>query len=117
MAHVWWHSTVHEPGFLLFFANKSLHFSRIPTLHKQILMPVQNPDSVHANPYACTGSQKFKPLLLRGEAPKTPAIPSAGAGSQRFTCKSLCLYRFPTIQTIPCAGAGLQCFTPKSLHF
>ncbi|MBW0522804.1 hypothetical protein O181_062519 [Austropuccinia psidii MF-1] len=55
-------------GSLLFVTHKSLHFSRMPTLHMQILMPVQDPDSVDANPYTCTGSQQFKSLLLPGQA-------------------------------------------------
>ncbi|MBW0565586.1 hypothetical protein O181_105301 [Austropuccinia psidii MF-1] len=97
MAHVRWHATIHEPGSFLFFSHKSLHFSRIRTLHMQILMPFQDPDSVHANPYSCTGSQKFKPLLLRGRLPTfqqflppvqapnaSHANPYACTGSQQF---------------------------------
>ncbi|MBW0560290.1 hypothetical protein O181_100005 [Austropuccinia psidii MF-1] len=58
------------PGCLLFLTHTCLHFSRIPTLHTQILTPVQDPNFVQANPYACTGSQQFKPLLPPGKAPK-----------------------------------------------
>ncbi|MBW0467070.1 hypothetical protein O181_006785 [Austropuccinia psidii MF-1] len=90
------------PGSLIFFAHKSLCFSRIPTLHMQILTPVQDPDSVHANPYACTGSQEFKPLLPPGQAPEN-------------SNNSLHWCRLPTIQTIPYTGERFECFTPKSL--
>ncbi|MBW0512847.1 hypothetical protein O181_052562 [Austropuccinia psidii MF-1] len=34
-----------------------------------MITPVQDPDSVHENAYACTGSQQLKPLLPPGKAP------------------------------------------------
>ncbi|MBW0467340.1 hypothetical protein O181_007055 [Austropuccinia psidii MF-1] len=47
-------------------------------------MPVQDPSSVHANPYACTGSQKFKQLLTPGKPPDNSKT-------------SLCWCRLPTV--------------------
>ncbi|MBW0528729.1 hypothetical protein O181_068444 [Austropuccinia psidii MF-1] len=74
------------PGCLLFLAHESLRFSRIPTLHMQIITPVLDPDSVHTNPYTCTGSQQFKPLLPLGQAPDN-------------SNNSLRWCRLPTLQT------------------
>ncbi|MBW0555535.1 hypothetical protein O181_095250 [Austropuccinia psidii MF-1] len=81
------------PSSLLFFAHKSLRFCRIPTLHTQILIPVQDPDSVHTNPYACTGSRQFKSLLPPGKAPNN-------------SNNTLCRCSLPKIPTIPYASAG-----------
>ncbi|MBW0518737.1 hypothetical protein O181_058452 [Austropuccinia psidii MF-1] len=47
-----------------------LHQGRLPTIHTQILMLVQVPNASHAHPYACTGSQKFRPFLKPGQPPK-----------------------------------------------
>ncbi|MBW0493240.1 hypothetical protein O181_032955 [Austropuccinia psidii MF-1] len=88
----------------------SLLLSRIPTLLMKILMPVRDPNTSHANPYACPGSQRFTHKTLRckslhqGSLSTIPTIPYACPGSQRFTQKYLHLYRFPTIQTTPYAG-------------
>ncbi|MBW0516308.1 hypothetical protein O181_056023 [Austropuccinia psidii MF-1] len=62
---------------------------------------VQDPNSSHANPYACSGFQHFKQLLT--------------AGFQFFTRKSLRLYKLPKIQTTPYTGARSQCLPCKSL--
>ncbi|MBW0493315.1 hypothetical protein O181_033030 [Austropuccinia psidii MF-1] len=74
------------PGSLLFCAHTSLRFARIPTLHMKIVTPVRDPDSVHTNPHACTGSQQSKPLLLLGKAP-----------DNSNKCLRLC--RLPTLHT------------------
>ncbi|MBW0566044.1 hypothetical protein O181_105759 [Austropuccinia psidii MF-1] len=78
---------------------------------QHFLMRVQAPNASHANPYACAGSQQFKKLLTPGKASdNTHANPYACIGSQHFTCTSLRLYRFPTVQTIPYAwAASRQC--------
>ncbi|MBW0476890.1 hypothetical protein O181_016605 [Austropuccinia psidii MF-1] len=107
------------PGFLLFLAHNSLRFSRILTLHTQILRPVKDPNAVNTNPYTCTGSLQFKKLLMLGKPPNNSknslrqgslptisTLPYANADSQRFTHKTLGFYRFLTIQTIPYSGAG-----------
>ncbi|MBW0484278.1 hypothetical protein O181_023993 [Austropuccinia psidii MF-1] len=79
--------------------------------------------------YACPDSQNFTREILTpvqvpnnlnnclrwGSLATAPTLPYVGAGAQRFTRKSLCLFRFPTIQTIPYAGVGFQCFKRKSL--
>ncbi|MBW0485052.1 hypothetical protein O181_024767 [Austropuccinia psidii MF-1] len=66
-------------------------------------MLVQDPDASHTNPYACPGSQRFtRKTLLRGNLPTMPTIPDASHA------KSLCLYRFLTIQIIAYAGAALR---------
>ncbi|MBW0561885.1 hypothetical protein O181_101600 [Austropuccinia psidii MF-1] len=128
--------------FLLLFAHKSLHLSRIPTLHTQILTPNQDPDASHVkpcagaasqkcqqflmlvqapntshtNPYACTGSQIFK-LHTGGSLLTIPTLPYTGAGFQCFIHKSLLLYRFLKIQRIPYSSAGFHHFTHKYLLF
>ncbi|MBW0474492.1 hypothetical protein O181_014207 [Austropuccinia psidii MF-1] len=92
------------------FTLKYLHLSRIPAIHTQILMPVQvsnnsknflcwgrpqkfqkflrlvqAPNSSHANPYACTGSQQFQKLLMLVQAPNAShAYPYACTGSRQF---------------------------------
>ncbi|MBW0511595.1 hypothetical protein O181_051310 [Austropuccinia psidii MF-1] len=43
---------------------------RLPTIHTQILIPVQVPNASHAHPYACTGSQHFRPFLTPGQPPE-----------------------------------------------
>ncbi|MBW0572585.1 hypothetical protein O181_112300, partial [Austropuccinia psidii MF-1] len=57
-------------------ANNSLCFSRLPTLHMKVLTLVQVPDNSNNS-------------LCQGSLPTTPTLPYAGAGYQRFTCKSL----------------------------
>ncbi|MBW0550840.1 hypothetical protein O181_090555 [Austropuccinia psidii MF-1] len=66
-------------------------------------MPVQAPDN--SNNCLRQGSLATAPILAYG-----------GAGTQRFTPKSLCLCRFPTAQKIAYAREGLQQFTHKSLR-
>ncbi|MBW0499181.1 hypothetical protein O181_038896 [Austropuccinia psidii MF-1] len=77
----------------------SLVLSRIPTHHTQILMPVQDPQASHTkpctvNPWAGAALHKCQPFLTPVQAPDTPHA------------KSLCLYRFPTIQIIPYTVTG-----------
>ncbi|MBW0478774.1 hypothetical protein O181_018489 [Austropuccinia psidii MF-1] len=84
----------------------SLFFSRIPTPHTQILMPVQDPNTSHAkpctvNPYAGAAFQQCQQFLM---AVQTPNASQA---------KYLALYRFPTIKIIPYARAASQ----KLRHF
>ncbi|MBW0497492.1 hypothetical protein O181_037207 [Austropuccinia psidii MF-1] len=81
-------------------SNHSLHQCRLLKIQKQTLLLVQVPKN--SNNY-----------LHQGRLPTVPTIPYACPGSQCFTCKSLCLDRFPKIQT-PYIGAGLQKFE-KSL--
>ncbi|MBW0550545.1 hypothetical protein O181_090260 [Austropuccinia psidii MF-1] len=79
-----------SPGCLLFFAHTSLHFTRIPTLHTQILTPVQDPNTSHAkpcavNPYAREASQQCQQFFRLFQAPNTShANPYACAGSHQF---------------------------------
>ncbi|MBW0519817.1 hypothetical protein O181_059532 [Austropuccinia psidii MF-1] len=87
MAHVWWHATV--------------CLSRIPMHHREFLMPVQDPDALHAkpcavNPYAGAAFQQSQKFLMLAQAPNAS------------NAKSLCLYRLPTIHIIPYARAALQ---------
>ncbi|MBW0483127.1 hypothetical protein O181_022842 [Austropuccinia psidii MF-1] len=65
-------------------ANNSSHLSRLMMLHTQILMIVQAPKNSNNS-------------LCRGSLRTTPKLPYAGGGSQCFTHKSLCFYRFPTL--------------------
>ncbi|MBW0533256.1 hypothetical protein O181_072971 [Austropuccinia psidii MF-1] len=86
MAHVRWHATV--------------CLSRIPTLHKQILMLVKDPNASHAkpftvNPYAWAAFQQCQQYLMPVQAPEASHA------------KSLGLYRFPTLQITAYAGAAL----------
>ncbi|MBW0484204.1 hypothetical protein O181_023919 [Austropuccinia psidii MF-1] len=79
MAHVQWHVTI--------------HLSRIPTHHTQILTPVQDPDASHAkpcavDPYSREAFQQCQQFLTPFQAPNLSHT------------KSLCLYRFPTIEII-----------------
>ncbi|MBW0529481.1 hypothetical protein O181_069196 [Austropuccinia psidii MF-1] len=98
---------------------KSLRLYRFPTIKiipynraafqklRHFLMQVQAPNASHANPYTWAGSQQFKQLLTPGKASESSHTnPYACKGSQRFTHTSLCLYRFPTIQTTPCTWAA-----------
>ncbi|MBW0476784.1 hypothetical protein O181_016499 [Austropuccinia psidii MF-1] len=92
-------------GFLLFFAHKFLHLSRIPTLHMQILMLVQVPNNLnnslhqgslptiptlpytglHTNPKACTGFPQFSQFLRLVQAfDASHANPYACEGSFQF---------------------------------
>ncbi|MBW0469943.1 hypothetical protein O181_009658 [Austropuccinia psidii MF-1] len=93
-------------GSILFFSHKSFRLSRMPMLHMQILMPVQDPNTSnskpcagtasrqclqflmlvqapnasHTNTYACTGSQQFKhnpPVPVQGGSLVPPGIPGA----------------------------------------
>ncbi|MBW0485417.1 hypothetical protein O181_025132 [Austropuccinia psidii MF-1] len=57
---------------------KSLRCSKFPTIEanpspgkgsQQFFMPVQADDTSNANPYACTGSQKFKQFVTPVQAP------------------------------------------------
>ncbi|MBW0498773.1 hypothetical protein O181_038488 [Austropuccinia psidii MF-1] len=102
-----------SPGFWLFFSHTSLCFSRIPTLHTQILMPVQDPNASHAkpcavNPYAREASQQFQQFLRLFQAPNSShANPYASAGFRHFTHKSLRRGSVPTILKIAYAGPGL----------
>ncbi|MBW0475078.1 hypothetical protein O181_014793 [Austropuccinia psidii MF-1] len=103
--------------------SKSLALYRFPTIQiipyaraasqqlQHFLMRVQAPKASHSNPYAWAGSQKFKHFLTPGKASNNSHVnPYAWKGSQSFTLTSLCLYRFPTIQTIPYAWAASQKF-------
>ncbi|MBW0502288.1 hypothetical protein O181_042003 [Austropuccinia psidii MF-1] len=85
--------------------------------HMQIHIPVQDPDASHAkpcavNPYAGAAFQQCQQFLTAVQAPSSctgslhcgslltaPTLPYAGSRSQCFTCKSLCLYRFPKLHT------------------
>ncbi|MBW0494228.1 hypothetical protein O181_033943 [Austropuccinia psidii MF-1] len=63
----------------------------------QILTPVQDPNASHTklcavNPYAEEAFQQCQPFLMLVHSPEASHA------------KSLCLYRFPTIQIIPYAG-------------
>ncbi|MBW0480321.1 hypothetical protein O181_020036 [Austropuccinia psidii MF-1] len=80
-------------------------YARVASKQLQnFLMQVQAPNASHANPYACTGCRQFKQLLTPGKASNNShANPYACTASQRFTCTSLCLYRFLAVQTIPYA--------------
>ncbi|MBW0479067.1 hypothetical protein O181_018782 [Austropuccinia psidii MF-1] len=98
-----------SPGCLLFFANTSLGLPRNPTLHMQILTLYMQIFTLVQVP------NNSKNTLRRGSPPTIPTIPYANAGSQKFTCKTLGLYRLLTIQEIPYAGAGFQHFTHKTL--
>ncbi|MBW0593222.1 hypothetical protein O181_132937 [Austropuccinia psidii MF-1] len=77
-------------GSLLLFAHKSLHLSRIPTLHTQILTPNQDPDASHVkpcavNPYAGAASHKCQKFLMLVQAPNTSHTnPYPCTGSQIF---------------------------------
>ncbi|MBW0512345.1 hypothetical protein O181_052060 [Austropuccinia psidii MF-1] len=102
----------------------SLVLSRIPTRHRQVLTPVQDPNGLHAkpctvNPYARAAFQKCQQFLMPVQAPNNsnnflrqgslataPTLPYVGAGTQRFTPKSLRLCRFPKIQKIAYARVG-----------
>ncbi|MBW0519300.1 hypothetical protein O181_059015 [Austropuccinia psidii MF-1] len=92
------HANPHTcPGCLLFFAHKSLRLSRLPTLHTQILTPVQDPGCSQENPYACPGSQQVKKRLMWGKAPNNSK-------------NSLGLSRLPAIQITPYYFTGSQQF-------
>ncbi|MBW0473515.1 hypothetical protein O181_013230 [Austropuccinia psidii MF-1] len=86
-----------NPGSLLFVTHKAFRLSKIPMLHTQILMPVQDPSHSQENPHACPGCQQFKQLLHWGQAPQNSK-------------NSLNLYRFPTIEAAPYACTGSQPF-------
>ncbi|MBW0522710.1 hypothetical protein O181_062425 [Austropuccinia psidii MF-1] len=69
--------------------------------HTQILMPVQDPNASHAklcaeNLHSGEAFQKYQHFLTPVQAPNASQV------------KSLCLYRFPTIQIIAYAGAALH---------
>ncbi|MBW0488192.1 hypothetical protein O181_027907 [Austropuccinia psidii MF-1] len=66
-------------------AINSLRLSRIPPFTHKILMPLQAPE----NSNNC---------LHQGSLPAALILPYVGAGTQRFTPKSLRLCRFLTVQ-------------------
>ncbi|MBW0508228.1 hypothetical protein O181_047943 [Austropuccinia psidii MF-1] len=82
----------------------------------QILTPVQDPNASHSkpcalHPYAGAASQQCKQFLTLFQAPDSShSNPYTCTGSQHFTRTSLCLCRFPTIQTIPYAWEASQQF-------
>ncbi|MBW0569632.1 hypothetical protein O181_109347 [Austropuccinia psidii MF-1] len=92
MAHVWWHATV--------------RLSRIPTHHRQFLMPVQDADVLHVKPctvtpYVREAFRQCQQLLMPVQAPNNSHA------------KYLRLYRLPTIQILAYARAASQ----KLQHF
>ncbi|MBW0471418.1 hypothetical protein O181_011133 [Austropuccinia psidii MF-1] len=95
------------------FTRKFLCLSRIPTLHTQILTPVQDPNTSHAkpcavNPYTGSSSQQC-------QHPENSDISLCQCRLPTLHIQILTLCRFPTIQAIPYAGAGFQQFTHKFL--
>ncbi|MBW0487409.1 hypothetical protein O181_027124 [Austropuccinia psidii MF-1] len=88
-------------GMPLYACPGSLILSRIPTCRTQILMPVQDPNTLHAKP--CTG-EAFQQCQ---QFPTPVQAPNASH------TKSLRLYRLPTIQIIAYARAAL----PQLQHF
>ncbi|MBW0465129.1 hypothetical protein O181_004844 [Austropuccinia psidii MF-1] len=95
------------PGSMLFFAHKSLCFSRILTPHMRIIMPVQDPDAVHANPYACTVSQQFKHFLTLVQAfDASHTNPYSCEGSQQFRQFLALVEAFKASHTNPYAFTG-----------
>ncbi|MBW0550240.1 hypothetical protein O181_089955 [Austropuccinia psidii MF-1] len=97
--------------------------------HTKILMPVQDPEASHANPYTCEGAPTFRTQIFmfvqdpeKGENPlhlsKLPTrhtqiltLVQVPNNSSHFFHQG----RLFTIPTIPHAPAGSQCFKPNSL--
>ncbi|MBW0484132.1 hypothetical protein O181_023847 [Austropuccinia psidii MF-1] len=73
-------------------SSHSFHWGRLPTIQatpssgegsQQLLIPVQAPNTAHANLYTCTGSQQFKQFLTLVQAfDDSRTNPYACEGSQ-----------------------------------
>ncbi|MBW0480861.1 hypothetical protein O181_020576 [Austropuccinia psidii MF-1] len=61
-------------------SNTSLSWCRLPTLHMRILTLVQVPNSSHAHPYTCTGSQQSRQFLMPGQPPQNSKKSSNNLG-------------------------------------